>query len=137
MFLFPLIILCLVQPDSHHEVITADHGFPLLSQNKHLTLLTPQYYEEWFIDFDQWFQTRRNVLPWFQSSFIESLKSLGKWVKYFKCSLTWSVLPVLMDIRYAFPIYWLSTWVDTDLQTKHRDNRGRVMEFRIDWTLKS
>ena len=105
LFLFQLIILGLVPPVSHHEVIIANHGLPLLSQNKHLTLLTPQHYEEWLIDFDQWFQTRRNVLPWFQSSFIESLKSLGKWVKYFKCSLTWSILPVLMNIRYAFPIH--------------------------------
>ena len=105
LFFFPLIILGLVPPDSHHEGITANRGFPLHSQNKQLTLLTPQHYEEWFIDLDQWFQTRKNVLPWFQSSFIESLKSLGKWVKYFKCSLTWSVLQVLMDIRYAFPIY--------------------------------
>ena len=104
LFLFPLNILGLVPPDSHHQVTIANRGYPFLSRNKHLTLLTHQHYEEWFIDFDQWFQTRRNVLPWFQSSFIESLKSLGKWVKYFKCSLTSSILPVLMNIRYAFPI---------------------------------
>ena len=68
LFFFPLIILGLVPPDSHHEGITAHRGFPLHSQNKQLTLLTPQHYEEWLIYFDQRLQ----------SSFVESLKSLGK-----------------------------------------------------------
>ena len=58
----------------------ANRGFPLRSQNKHLKLLTPQHYEEWLIYFDQRFQ----------SSFVESLKSLGKYVKYFKL---WVTLP--------------------------------------------
>ena len=80
LFFFPLIILGLVPPDSHHEGITANRGFPLHSQNKQLTLLTPQHYEEWFIDLDQWFQTRKNVLPWFQSSFIESLQMQSRLV---------------------------------------------------------
>ena len=69
LFVFHIPILGLVPPDSHHEVMShiANRGFPLLSKNKHLTLLTPQYYEEWLIDFDQRFQ----------SSFVKSLKSLG------------------------------------------------------------
>ena len=78
-----------------------NRGFPLLSQNKHLTLLTLQHYEEWWIDFDQWFQ--RN--------FVESLKSIGKWVKYIfeiQFNLVRSAsFCEYQDLfyRYTFPIY--------------------------------